>query len=202
MAFGIRTFFQLDIRNVTDEGKNILSAIRKIRALHRDVALLLRTADVAMNESHWVNAKSDSTALRDLSYSIDGSDKWMPREVFRYYRRDEQTPYLASIAVLLDDTDNRLSEPVVSASVFDFGQTHANGNFPTWLASIYLALPNPIPDGEFNEISMQQLDQSWQSGFKVAWCFACPLVEITTESDLRQNIVGKLLNKTSEIVAG
>ena len=119
---------------MTNEGENILSAIRKIRELHRDVALLLRTADVAMNESHWVNAKSDSTALRDLSYSIDGSDKWMPREIFRYYRRDEETPYLASIAVLLDDTYDRLKEPVVSASVFDFGQSNTNGNFPTWLA--------------------------------------------------------------------
>src|SRR3546814_5183146 len=71
--------------------------------LHRNVSLLLKTADSAMTEKGWVNAKSDATALHEMSYSINSPDQWMPWEVFRYYKHKDHPTLLASTAVLLDD---------------------------------------------------------------------------------------------------
>lgn len=184
---------------MTDEGEKILSAIRQMRELHRSVSLLLKTADTAMAEQAWTNAKSDSTALHEMSYSIDSPDRWMPREVFRYYKHPDHPPILASIAVLLDDSEGRLSEPLLSAALFDFGKGRTVASFYNWLASIYKAIPDREADGQFLEISRPQLEQSWQSDFEKAWCFAGPLVEIKSESDLRQNVVEKLIAKAGSL---
>lgn len=52
---------------MTEEGANILTAVQQVRRLHEDISLLLRTADGAMGEHGWKNAKNDSTALFDMS---------------------------------------------------------------------------------------------------------------------------------------
>src|SRR3546814_3388432 len=78
----------MEIR-IMSEGETILGAIRQLRELHRNVSLLLKTADSAMTEKGWVNAKSDATALHEMSYSINSPDQWMPWEVFRYYKHKD-----------------------------------------------------------------------------------------------------------------
>lgn len=186
---------------MTDEGETILNAIRQIRDLHRSASLLLKTADAAMAEQAWGNAKNDATALHQMSYSIDSPDRWMPREVFRYYKHTDHPSILASIAVLLDDSEGRLSEPLVSAALFDFGQGRTAGTFYNWLASIYKAIPGREADGEYLEIARPQLEQSWQSDFERAWCFTLPLVNINSESDLRQKVVQKLIAKAGSLMS-
>src|SRR3546814_8341239 len=82
----------MEIR-IMSEGETILGAIRQLRELHRNVSLLLKTADSAMTEKGWVNAKSDATALHEMSYSINSPDQWMPWEV----RSEEHTSELQSL---------------------------------------------------------------------------------------------------------
>src|SRR3546814_8554782 len=70
LASGITGSDSMEIR-IMSEGETILGAIRQLRELHRNVSLLLKTADSAMTEKGWVNAKSDATALHEMSYSIN-----------------------------------------------------------------------------------------------------------------------------------
>ncbi len=187
---------------MTEEGEKMLGAIRQMRELHRSVSLLLKTADAAMAEQAWTNAKNDATALHELSYSIDLPDRWMPREVFRYYKHADHAPVLASIAVLLDDAEGRLSEPLLSAALFDYGEGHTVAGINNWFASIYKAIPGREADGRFLEILRPQLEQSWQSDFEKAWCFAYPLANITSEAFLRQDVVEKLIAKAASLNRG
>lgn len=185
---------------MTDEGKTILSAIHQIRDLHRSISRLLKTADAAMDVQGWKNAKADSTALHEMSYSIDRPERWMPWDVYRYYKHTDHPSILASITVILDDSEGRLSEPLVSGGLFDFGQGQTVANFYTWLSSIYKAVPDREADGRFREISRAQLEPSWQTDFEKAWCFAIPLVEMASEAVLREDVVEKLLSKLPEIM--
>src|SRR3546814_11049212 len=102
----------MEIR-IMSEGETILGAIRQLRELHRNVSLLLKTADSAMTEKGWVNAKSDATALHEMSYSINSPDQWMPWEVFRYYKQKDHTTPMPSTAVFRDDSEGLTPEPVV-----------------------------------------------------------------------------------------
>lgn len=183
------------------EGETILGAIRQLRELHRNVSLLLKTADSAMTEKGWVNAKSDATALHEMSYSINSPDQWMPWEVFRYYKHKDHPTLLASTAVLLDDFEGRIPEPLVTAALFAFGPGQDFSKFYNWFACIFKAVPAREAHGAFFDISRPQLPQDWQSDFTHAWCFALPLVNINSENDLRQRIAQPLTSKADQVSA-
>ncbi len=180
---------------MTEEGGRILEAIRQMRRLHEDISLLLRTADAAMGENGWKNAKNDNTALYDMSWSVDRPRQWMPWEVFRFYRSDNLGTVLASIAVLLDDGENSLSEPLVTGAYFEFGDDLTAVKYPNWIGGIYKATSGNTADGRFFKIPRQGLEKGWDLDFESAWCFAHPLVEVTSEEFLRNEIVEKLLSR-------
>ncbi len=184
---------------MSEEGEKMLGAIRQMRELHGSVSLLLKTADAAMAEQAWTNATNSATAFHEGSASIDLPDRWMPREVFRYYKHADRAPLLASIAVLLDGAEDGLSEPLLSAALFDYGDGNTVAGIKYWFAGIYKVIPDREADGRFLEILRSQLEQSWQSDFEKAWCFACPLANITSESFLRQNVVEKLIAKAENL---
>ncbi|MGF1628697.1 MAG: hypothetical protein ACFCUT_04450 [Kiloniellaceae bacterium] len=175
------------------EGKVIRRVIEQVRELHRSVSLLIRTAESAMNEAGWQNGGSGSYALHEFSYSIDRPDKWMPWEVFRFFKHPDHPTKWASIAVLLDDAEGRLAEPVVTGALFEFPTAEAVG-FQNWFASIYKAIPGREADGQIHEAARAELSQDWQSSFDRVWCLALPLVDINSEDDLREKIVGRLLS--------
>lgn len=180
---------------MTDEGGRILEAIRQVRRLHEDISLLLRTADAAMDESGWKNAKSDSTALHEMSWGIDKPRQWMPWEVFRHYRHEDRRGALAAIAVLLDDGQKTIPEPLVTGTYVEFGDNYAAGKHPNWIGALFKATLGNEADGQFFEVRRQQLNKDWDFSFQTAWCFARPLVTVTSEEFLRQEIVGKFLSQ-------
>ena len=180
---------------MSDDGRNILEAIRQIRGLHEDVAALLRTADTAMDERAWKNAKNDNTALFEMSWSIDRPKQWMPWDVLRFYRCDGKPTALASISVSLDDGEGRIQEPLVSGACFDFGKPLASVSYPNWVGVIVKADVDYEANGGWLEVTHERLEKGWNFDFRRAWCFAYPLAEVTSEEFLRKRIVGKLLSK-------
>jgi hypothetical protein len=169
------------------EGKIIISALHQLRGLHRDVSLLLRTAEAAMTEKGWENGGNGSSALHEFSYSLDKPDQWMPWEIFRFYKHRDHPTRLASIAVLLDDFAGRLSEPVVTGAIFAF-ESPEKVAYLNWFATIFKAVPGREADGSVLELSRAELEQDWQSHFEKAWSFAYPLVSIRSETELRQKV--------------
>lgn len=173
------------------EGKTILSAIRQLRDLHRNISLLLKTAEAALYEKGWENGGNGSYALHEFSYSIERPEQWMPWEVFRFYKHRDRFARLASLAVLLDDSTGRLSEPVVAGAIFEFDAPEKFG-YHNWFATIYKAIPGREADGQVLEVSRAELPEDWQSDFDRAWCFAYPLVRINSESELRRDVADRL----------
>lgn len=186
---------------VTGEGERILEAVRQVRRLHEDISLLLSTADTAMSEHGWNNAKNDSTALYDMSWGIDKPRQWMPWEVFRFYRNDDRRTILASISVLLDDGERRIAEPLVSGAVFELGDDLPRVKYPNWIGGIYKATLGNEADGQFFEIPRQRLEKGWEFDYESAWCFAYPLVEVSSEEFLRKEIVEKLLSRLGALAS-
>src|SRR3546814_5561004 len=75
-----------------------------------------------------------------MSYSINSPDQWMPWEVFRYYKHKDHPTLLASTAVLLDDFEGRIPEPLVTAALFAFGPGQDFSKFYNWFACIFKAV--------------------------------------------------------------
>jgi len=180
---------------MTEEGPKIIRALRQVRRLHDDVSLLLRTADKAMGERGWKNAKSDSRALYETSSSIDRPQQWMPWEIYRYYRHDDRSATLASLTVLLDDGQTEFPEPLVSGSVIEFEDANTAAGHAYWAGAFYRVMPKSEPDGRIVEVQREQLEKSWDFEFQSARCFAYPLVTVTSEEVLREKLVGRLLSQ-------
>lgn len=180
---------------MTEDGPKIIRALSQIRRLHEDVSLLLRTADKAMAERGWKIAKSDSRALYETTTSIDKPQQWMPWEVYRYYRHDDQPSTLASLTVLLDDGQTEFSEPLITGSVIEFEDAATAAGHAYWAGAFYRVLPRGEPDGRMVEVQRALLEKGWDFEFQNARCFAYPLVTVTSEEVLRQKIVGHLLSQ-------
>ena len=184
----------MELHPMNDEGAKIVRAIRQIRRLHEDVSLLLRKADDAMREHGWKIAKSDSRALYEASSSIDRPQQWMPWEVYRYYRHDDRPTVLASITVLLDDTQRDFPEPLVLGSVFEFEDATSAAAHRYWAGAMYRVASKGEPAGEIVEVHHQLVEKGWDFESQRGRYFTYPLVAVTSEEILREKIVGKLLS--------
>ena len=180
---------------MTEEGPKIIQALSQVRRLHGEVSLMLQTADKAMGEHGWKNAKNDSRALHESSNSLDKPTQWMPWEVYRYYQHEDRSSTLASLTVLLDDGNRDFPEPVISGTVMKFEDSLAAAGHKYWAGAFYRVLPEVEPDGRMIEIRHELLDKDWDFNFQSGWCFAYPLVTVTSEEILREKIVGYLLSQ-------
>ena len=178
---------------MTEEGQKILCAVQQIRELHSNISLLLLTADAAMGKSGWRNAKADKTAISDQSYSIDLPERWMPWEIFRFYKHEAYPSFLASITVLIDDAERRITEPLIAASIIDFGSGKPIANFQNWLGGIFKSLGDRVENGKLCKATTEQIPESWHDNFERVWCFAHPLSEVTSENFLREKVVDRLI---------
>ena len=119
----------------------------------------------------------------------------MPWEVFRFYKHAERPSLLLAVSVLLDDDYGRLPEPVLCAYVFDFGLDRTVPDFHYWLCSIHKVMPDREPDGTFKEAAKTQIDPDWHAGYEQVWCLTRPLVDLQSESQLRNEVIQTLCDK-------
>jgi len=183
--------------DVRTQGRELFAAIKSMRAFLGDVSQLMVTAEALMGESSWEPIWGTASCTADMSYSISGGRKWMPREAARPYVNAEAYPRIvALVAVLLDDDgrDYRIDEPVVSASYFVFPETDGEWEprLDFWNAK-WFGWCKPGLDGTPGSRDSQH--PKWQAsyGWTYMQVFGRPLVEIADETKLKELIVDPLL---------
>jgi hypothetical protein len=105
---------------MSENGQELLKAIRRIQDFYLDVSQLLITAQTLMGGHGWEPEK-ELNCLIGISYSVNQGKQWLPRIAFRRMTNPATFPgIVAVIAVLLDNLDNysKLTEPVVAGGYF------------------------------------------------------------------------------------
>ncbi|MHA1941414.1 MAG: hypothetical protein ACW97P_06780 [Candidatus Hodarchaeales archaeon] len=182
---------------MSNDGQNILELFQQARRICEQVALLLRSQEAQMEKKAW---KTDrSTGVSDLSYSIKYPTWWIPIVVFRLYKNENYPNKLAFASVLLDnhwDNEYSLTEPLVTAGFFDYGNEEVNGDWQYSFARIYGYLyknQNWEANGEPFSFDRAMLSSSHKGNFKNGKVFALPLVSIKNDKEIKSKITNKLL---------
>jgi len=182
---------------MTEQGRELLKAIKSMRNLFGDVSHLLRTAEALMGERSW-EVNTGSGCLYDMSYSVNAGHLWMPREAVRTFKSDSYPEMIAMIAVLLDDykiEEYELEEPVVSGSYFVFPKKMEMDKVKLdFYQSRQFGWCEAGVDG--TPVEMNDSDKYWlkEYGWKYMQVFGRPLVEVTNEEALKEKIIDPLLS--------
>ncbi|HOD83603.1 MAG TPA: hypothetical protein PKG77_19470 [Phycisphaerae bacterium] len=185
---------------MSDKGPNILKAIRQVRTLHGQVALLLQTAESMIKKSGWTPAWGNNAVSG--SNSILAPDWWAPIAASRFFHVAEYPNLLAFISVLLDDVEeqNRLQEPLVTCGWIDYGKgTTAGGNFFWWYCRAHLFQADHVEDGSIFSGARQQLYPKSNYPIKRISTFALPLASINSSDDLQAKVIDVLLKQTESV---
>lgn len=173
----------------------ILEAMRKVRGLMIDVAMLLKEADARMLNAGWGLRNNDGLALLGAGYSINTARNWIPYRAFQFYGRDDRETLVPCIAVLLDEekVGDRLTQPVVSGLVLRFDGANEPPRGPALYAAAdwHLYVPNRKDDGTAVRYTPEVIGKT--SAAIAVQSFAVPLIEITSREEVRQRIVDPLL---------
>jgi len=139
---------------MSEDGKNILKMVEQIRKLCEQISLLLRTADEQMGKEGW--EAYNNVVLSESSASLLAPEKWFPHELFRFYKNGDYPHLLAYVSVLLDSYsysgldkyEEELTEPLVTAGFFDYGQGKQVGdNWEYWYSRWYGYMEKRKDDG-------------------------------------------------------
>lgn len=185
---------------MSEDGKNILEMVQQIRKLCEQISLLLRTVDEQMSNEGW--EAWNNVVLSESSASLLASEKWFPHELFRFYIREEHPEILVFVSILLDSYsysgldkyEDELTEPLVTAGYFDYGQGKKVGDWEYWYARWFGYMEDRKDDGTIHESKMD-----WQKGWDETYpfqsykCFGRPLTSITNAQDVESKIVNPLL---------
>ena len=178
------------------QGRELLDSMKSMRDFLGDVSQMLTTADGLMSEESW-EPLWGSSCLGDMSYHVSMGHKWLPREAWRPYKNTETYPnILATITVFFDDyqREYNLIEPIVSGSYFVFpeGSTDETIKLHFWHMRCFGWFKTPL-DGTIESIDKYKPDWKTTYGWNHMEAFGWPLVEITSETILKERITGPLL---------
>jgi len=192
---------------MSEDEKNILNAMKQVRNLFKEFALILETIDDQL-EGKGFETITGSTCLADGSSSLYSPTYWMPTHVLRFYQNAHYSNLQLYVAIYFDD-DNRqdylLNQPIISAGVFDFQTKKVtfNGSYDRakffFEACAFLKKTQFIP----GEILTLSIDMDWKKevgdyAFDSATCFAYPLLSIKNSSDIEEKITKVLLKIIEE----
>jgi hypothetical protein len=192
--------YGVEIYQMSDDGENILSIFRQARQVCEQVSLLLRTADEQMKKADWKN--DNSTALSDLSYSINNPRQWIPTAVYSFYCNQKYPHYLACVSIMLSDQSDeryKIKEPIVTALIFDYGMAGEkfDWHYDYWYARYfgYLSkIKHLESNGQLIEFDNKKLEPDLSVRFEKGTMFAIPLVSLRNAQDVKSQITDKLLN--------
>jgi hypothetical protein len=183
------------------QGKELLESLKGMRNFLGDLSQLLMTADGIMGESSW-EPLWGSTCLSEMSYSVSLGHKWMPREVVRPYKNEDNFPgIIAVISILLDDyqRDYKLEEPVISGSYFAFPRGKAKEGIKLeFILGICFGYCKLKPDGSRDSIDRYKVEWKTTYGWERMEVFGEPLADITNETLLNEKIIDPLFGMIRE----
>jgi hypothetical protein len=182
---------------MSKQGTELLDSIRSMRDFLGDVSQLFVTADGLMSANSW-EPLWGSGCLAEMSYHVSLGHKWMPREAVRpYTNKDNFAGIVTVISVLLDDfqREYKLEEPVIAASYFAFPEEKAKEGLKLdfWQGRCF-GWCKLAPDGTHGSVDKDKPEWKETYGWKQMEVFGQPLVEITSETLLKEKIIDPLLH--------
>lgn len=198
-----RRAYQLEVSAVSNDGEVVLKLFSQIRDIFEQVSLLLQTVDEQMLKADF---KSEgNTAIENISFGIANPQWWIPTVAFRFYRHKDYPERLAFVSVLLDSPPDKfyvIKEPCITAGFLDFGEIHASlkdekGYSDYWYSRYFgylLKDPQVKLDGKPLAFENAALENDIKGRFKGGKVFGVPLVLITNASEVKSQIVTKLIS--------
>ncbi len=180
----------------------MLKAVRQVRRLFGDYALLLQAVAQQLNPAGW--KRQGSTAWDWSSSHIDHADRWLPHYLFSFFFNERHQDRLAYASILLEDDiineSYSITEPLITGGVFQFEvgvKVDANYQyeFSKWFG--YAQGPN-IEAGDATGEVIEMSKKEWENWgekypFKKAQFFGFPVVQISNNSTLKSKFAEKLL---------
>lgn len=182
---------------MSDDGKNVLKLVKRMRELCQQVSLLLLTADEQMAKAEWISRKQ---AILKISGSIEEPEDWIPTQVFRNYDNKEYPHRLAYVSVLLDDPSKKytITEPLVIAAFFDYRDRKlSDDDWAYWDSRVfeYLSQDQDLKaNGQPFEFNRTMLTADRQGNIESGKFFAVPLTSIKNAEDVVSQITVRLIN--------
>ena len=176
---------------MSDDIDGIQAAIRSLRKVHEDIALLLRTAEEQMGSQGW--RPSEPSCMRDTSSNLKTPWKWMPTHVFLFMTNPECRGVLAFVTVILDDPNHldHVEQPLVSAGWLERPDGKLEGKAEYAYCHCHLRMPGRTDDGRVVTASADELRDVGQ--FTRATTLAVPLMSLHNVDDLNSRVVKPLM---------
>lgn len=180
-----------------NQGKTLLTAVNQIRDYFEKISLLLLTADSQMDEHGWKPAQG-STSNAYGSAAIYLPRQWLPYDVFRFYKHVDFKHFLLCISIILDNKGekNEITEPLISAAIFDYKPKTEIGHWDYGFARWHLAAPNRLDNGEIIEFDPTAgLQENDRYSVNSIHSLALPLTLINDSNALNERIIQSILQR-------
>ena len=180
-------------------GNEILGSLRQLARFYSDCALLLKTAEACLADAGWQNV-TGNRGIADLSKSIEYPEFWPPYYAFRFFGSDRHKSLMAFVSVIFDlpEEPRLITEPLVSAGWFEFGEGVIPDDKEYYFATLHLWMPNRKDDGTFFQLDPRK---EWpDEGYKISQLttLAVPLVSVTNSQCLRDRVIEPLLRRIAD----
>jgi|SRR6266496_5707509 hypothetical protein len=185
---------------MSNDGVNIVAALRGLRELCAQIALLLSSADKLMSRDGWITIPGGNVYGR-LAYTLAEPRRWIQQDIFRFYKNPKLRHLACFVSVILDDVEqpHNITVPLLTAGFFDDGVGNESGvsekNFNYSLARWHLNMPNRNDDGNLIQVEHEPTPKE---SFKRVATVAVPLLSITDNQDLQNKIITPLLQAVKE----
>jgi len=188
---------------MSNDGENILNSVKQMKNIFKDVSRLLETVDGLMEKEEWIPAwKQRNLSILESSNSLINPDRWMPSEIFRFYKKKD-IPKLSFASVLLDDDldeNYTISEPLITAGYFDLGDKKVDYPDYGW-PRIYGFAKNEEDNGTITPfkggIELAK-DRKYNFPFESGEGFGWPLTSIKNTEDIQNKIIIPLIKLLKE----
>jgi hypothetical protein len=180
-------------------GNELLLSMRQLACFYRDISVLLKTGEAALEKAGWQSM--GNTAIANRSSSIGSPDYWAPYYLFRFFSSNRYKTLLAFVSVILDlpEEPRRITEPLVSAGWMDLGKEKMDSDAWEYShATLHCWMPDRRDDGTFISVNPQK---DWpDDGYDISFLstLAQPLVAVSNSQSLEEKIIKPLLDEITK----
>lgn len=185
---------------MSDSGREMLAALNQVRGLFEEMSRLLSTSDAVMQESGWKPLKG-SQATAEMSWAIHLPRQWMPRYLCRFYESASRPHLLPCVSILLGvyyaSEEDRLTEPLIAASLYDYGKGNKVAGWEYHYCDAHLWSPNRKDDGTVCTVNPMKVWPEDKYQATLLSSFALPLMTIVDAASLKDRVTQPLCKLAS-----
>ncbi len=173
-----------------------IEAFQGIRKFLVNVGKLLQSSNTQMGKHGWIVPPRSSAVGSETSHAVDCPQLWLPTDAFQFYRSEKHFNVLAFVSVLFDDIrqPEKLEEPLVRAGYFVFKNSE-NRDVPNYDYGWCRVSLYELGVAPWNDIAPKILDPREYYNVAAGRIFSKPLLEITSDDQLLNDVVTPLLDE-------